>query len=337
MSKEKRLVAVCASDLHLDHIPPLFRSAEPEWMATQRGYLKQLRDLTKASVKNSFLFTGGGDSVDWVSAEVPIIIAGDIFNKSKASHEIINMAIRELPGGAEYNRAYAVCGNHDAPNHKIEEMHKSAYGILKESKRITDLEPGKPIVVEGKYPMRLHGFPCGYPVESLKDPNDFYLEIAVVHDYLWHGKSTGYEGAPENKRLKSRKDHLVGYDVAIFGDNHIGFLAEVGTCKVINCGTFMIRKSDERDYKPSVGLISSDGSVEQWYLDTSQDKYLGDIQAFQTAQDLESCGFIEELLELGDKVLNFSSYLRRIVENEKVPDRVKRLVLASLEKGEGKE
>jgi hypothetical protein len=41
-----------------------------------------------------------------------------------------------------------------------------------------------------------------------------------------------------------------------------------------NNGTFFRRKSDEVHYRPWVGLLRSDGTIDPHYLDTSKDKFV---------------------------------------------------------------
>lgn len=324
MKKDKKvLVATSAADLHLSIRPPVFRSCEIDWLGVQRGYLRQLRRCC-------------AQQRSWGKQSVPCLLCGDIFHKAKEPHEVVNLAIRELP-----ERCYGIAGNHDLPDHRLEAMHRSAYGVLKESGRLIDLEPGKPIIVEEDIhaPIRLHGFPCGHPLEPLQETNDFFIEIAVVHDFIYTA-STGYVGAAEEKRLKAYKSKMAGYDICLFGDNHSGFHfippEDSGyRCQVFNHGTFMIRRSDERDYEPMIGLIYSDGSVEPYYLDVSQDNYLDeDDDAIKSLEDLDSDGLVDELLALGEQALDFAAYLRRLAERSGVPRRVKDLILSALQQGE---
>lgn len=314
----KSLIAVASADIHLSYAPPLLRSLEEDWLEVQKEYLKQLKRVA----------AHGEKYILDVRLEVPLIVAGDLFDRFNATHEIVNLAIRELP-----SKVYSVAGNHDLPNHRLEDVRRSAYGVLKESGRISDLEPGTPTIIEGPVPVRLHGFPCGTSVEPLKDPSDLYLEIAVVHSYIWT-KSTGYEGAPEEQRLAAYREKLKGYHIAIFGDNHRGFLyspTEANACSVFNCGGFMIRKSDEKDYKPCVGLIYSDGSIEKHYLDISEDKYLDSQIMAAITETAFGNEFLEELIELGESALDFSCHLKRMVERKEVSPKVKKEILTALE------
>lgn len=315
MSTSSRiLVAVSASDLHLSVKPPPFRSLEEDWISTQVGYLKQLRKLTEIK-------TGLDRRI------IPCLIPGDLFDRWNAPHEIVNIAMQFLP-----EKVIAIPGNHDLVDHRYDQMSRTAYGVLVESGRIVNAAPHKPIMIEdGSVPIRVWGFPCGFKVCSIKSPCDFCLEVAMVHSYIWASERTGYPGALEEQKLPSYRKEVGCFTVAIFGDNHKGFLAEAkDQCTVLNCGTFMIRKSDERGYKPAVGLIYSDGSVERYFLDTSKDKYLEDSEILKALELAEDHGFIEGLMSLYDKAMDVEECYRRAVESEKMPDAVKSLILRSI-------
>jgi hypothetical protein len=115
----------------------------------------------------------------------------------------------------------------------------------------------------------------------------------------------------------------------VFGDNHKGFM--VGS-RLINCGTFLRRKSDERDYRPMVGLLYSDGHIEPHYLDTSADLW---TMEFGTAGDekqeeFQAAEFVESVKSLSPDSLDFQSALSvRLSQPDATPD-VRRIVLEAV-------
>ena len=306
----EEVVAVLVSDLHLSHKAPVARSAEPDWYGAMGGYLRQLRDLAR----------GGPSS----PGEIPVVCAGDVFDKWNPPPELINSAIANLP------TLHAVPGQHDLPNHRYEDKERSAYWTLKEAGKIIDLVPDSPADVPGRIPIRLHGFPWGFPVKPLENPCDFALEVAVIHDYLWVSR-TGYVGAPKEKRLKNRRGQFQGYDVAVVGDNHTHFHALSGDCQVWNNGGFMRRKSDERGRIPCVGLLYADGTVERRLLDVSGDRWLeagGDFVRKLEGQD-DCREFVKKLEELDGGGIDFAEAVRRAAADSR-PE-VKSVVLRVME------
>ncbi len=321
-AKDPLPIAVFCGDLHLSHKPPLFRSCEKDWYETQRRYLQQLY-----SVAWSWLDRQSVNSTWHTKKTLPIICAGDVFDKWNSPPELINLALEYLP------EMYAVPGQHDLPNHSYENIKKSAFWTLVEAGKIKLLEPGIPTYLDGPFPLVLHGFPYGYEVHPPKQSSvrDLCREIAVIHSYIWTAEAA-YPGAPADKTLTVHRKSLEGYDVAVYGDNHIPFESTIrGKCTVYNCGAFMRRKSDEF-HRPSVGLFYPDGSIKRHFLDISQDNYLSGEEAKEISTGIGMQSFIEELTTLGDAALNFAESMNRLLERDKVPEEVKQLILNAMER-----
>lgn len=314
-SGDSKLIAVLCGDIHLSSKPPLYRSTEKDWYETQKGYLEQLQQLSYQSVKENYLGTV------WDSSrKVPIFCAGDVFDRWNSSAELINFALKYLP------HMYAVPGQHDLPHHSYADIRKSAYWTLVEAKKITNVEG-----VHDLLGIKIHGFPWGKKVSTPKEYCALQLDIALIHRYVWI-PNHGYPGAEFTGRIDSMnwQEDLIGYDVAVFGDNHIPFDAKAKKCVVYNCGGFMIRKSDDK-HKPSVGLLYSDGTVKRHYLDISKDSYLQKEKAKEIAGSIGLESFLEELTSLGDSALNFAESINRILERKKVSEEVKKLILSAME------
>ncbi len=104
--------------------------------------------------------------------------------------------------------------------------------------------------------------------------------------------------------------------------------------RILNCGGFMSRKSDERDYRPRYGLLYSNGEIVEQMLDTSQDKWIDQEEVnekIDTALDIS--GLTAELQSLGGDALDFVEVLQRYLVAEKIDGGVKKLALQALEKG----
>lgn len=308
------VIAGTLSDVHLCLKPPLWRSAESDWLGTMKGYFEQVKAIMLKASTHSIL-------------SLPLICGGDIFDKYNPPVELVNFALIHMP------HMYAVPGQHDLPNHDYDALHKSAYFTLMKAGKITNLVPGQPHEIQAYQPMRLHGFPWGYEVKPLKDPKDMYIEIAVVHEYIWC-KGHAYQNAPKEKYFKSSMAKFAGYDVIITGDNHMGFQKTIAqgerTIEIVNNGGFTRRKSDEKDYQPCIGLIQRDGKVTRQALDISKDKNIEYEQIETIANDIGMEGFVEELMNLGDSAISFTDAIKHTLERKKVPDRVKTLILSTL-------
>lgn len=297
------VIAIFCSDLHLSEEPPLARSREEDWFDAMRRPLRQLKELQQ-------------------KYKVPVICAGDIFDRWRSNPAIINFAIEELPV------MYAVPGQHDLPNHSYREIKRSAYWTLVEAGKIINLIPSHPQVINKgtRNVLTLHPFPWGEelkPCPSQWIGDEFNTNIAVVHKYIWFG---------ENKHPMAKdEDHvsnlnLGGYDVIVSGDNHKGFARE----NLCNCGGFMRRKSDEKVYSPFVGLLHSDKTITQHFLDCSEDKFIEEVDNSISAPDPNMQNFIKDLENLSSDPLDFRESVRMYCEVNKVTPGIKEAIMEAI-------
>ena len=301
-----RTVALLVADIHLQARPPVARSAEEDWFAAMERPLREIANLAGHH-------------------RCPIFYAGDIFDRWNAGPEIIHFALRYLPPG------YAVPGQHDLPNHNYDEMHRSAYGVLVETGHLKTVPPGVRVLVNGS--LAVTGFQWGYqPVPLVATDTPATHEIALIHKFVWI-KGCGYPGASDETFLSTK--NLRGYTVAVYGDNHKGFLVKPKTEKdpwVINCGGFMRRKTDERDYKPGIGLLMEDGTVTRHYLCTEADKFTVLTAAEEAvAQTLNMSEFVDELKALGGgDALNFEATMKRFMDQNNTPPDVREVIMEAM-------
>lgn len=298
MSK-RTLIAVACADLHLSLQAPACR-AEKDWSQVQMGYLQELNSLAKMR-------------------GVPILCAGDIFDRWNPTPELINFALEHLP-----NDMICIPGQHDLPHHRMDLMHRSGYGVLKRVKKIRDIA-GTSTGNLGGFDVR--GFGWDQQLEPTKKL-DRFLRIALVHRYVWvNGK--GFPGAPKEALAGTLQKSLRGYDVAVFGDNHQRFKAKVGQCTLWNCGGFIRRKSDEQSYLPAVGMIYSDGSTEPYFLNVEGDCFhAAGAGATATPADLRE--FIAGLESLGEHGENFAEVVKNYLRQPDLSPGVKRVIQSCL-------
>lgn len=270
-------------------------------MAVQAGYLRQLKRI---------------------AGKLPILCAGDIFDRWNTPPELINFALKELPDGM-----HCIPGQHDLPNHRIDLMHRSGYGVLARTGKIIDIQ-GTLTWKAGETQMQFYGY--GWGQEIVPPAFKSKLKIAIVHRYVWTA-DTGFPGATEDSRLSAIAKQLRGYDVAVFGDNHKGFLKQLKSgCTVLNCGGFIRRKSDERNYRPSVGILYDDGTVEREFLDTSADVFHEqEDELGETPLGMQA--FINELEMLGEHGMDFRESVLRHIQSNDIRPRVREIVKEALD------
>ena len=297
-----RVIAILVSDVHFSHKPPVARAEEPDWYAAMRRPWDEIRKLQQTH-------------------DAPVIIAGDVFDRWNSPPELINFAMGVLPPFT-----YAIPGQHDLPNHRLDEMDRSAYGTLVKSTWLQNLTEPKEI----RRDLVVHPFPWGVKLEPMQHRDSSKVNLAVVHAYVWT-TVTGYPGATKESFVTNRRRQLKGYDAAVFGDNHQGFSTIGGDIPIFNCGTLVRRKTDEYEYKPRVGLLCADRTIKTHFLDISQDVLTVSERVVQSEkEDLDLSGFLSELGGLQADSLDFREAVLRTLEHESATQRVKEIVLKSL-------
>ena len=295
------VVGIFVSDLHFSENPPAARACEVNWMKVQADRVFELRKLQQTH-------------------KAPILIPGDVFDKWDAKPYIIGSVLNWIRG----MDIHTIAGNHDMPNHCNEQLPRSAYWTLVEAGAIKHLVAGFPQAV-GE--MIVYPFPYGYKVSGVERKNpDVCLHVALIHSYIWTAK-TGHEGADPASRVGKWFKNLNGYDIAVFGDNHSGFLYlpkgyhSLTIKAMFNCGTFLRRKIDEKGYRPRAGLLHSNGTMTQHFFDCSKDKFMEtseELKSLESALELDLSSYVREMNDLHAERMDFAKVCLRAMEKEKV-------------------
>lgn len=293
-------IAIAISDLHLSLLQPACR-ADKNWLEVQAHYLAQVREAM---------------------GQLPLLCAGDIFDRWNPAPELIHFALKHLPDGM-----LCVPGQHDLPNHRLDQVHRSGYGVLVEAGKIRDITGTQTGNMGG---FVVHGFGWGQPLlppRKIEDPSSL-LKVALIHRYCWI-KDKCYPGAPQEAHVAAYRKALKGFDVAVFGDNHLSFIDDTGTCNIMNVGGFIRRKSDEISRQPRMGSIFSDGTVKFRKLDTSKDVF-HENPTDRPEVPLDLKGFIEGLEGLGEHGLNFREAVENHLRSEDIHPETKEMILQAL-------
>lgn len=306
------VIAIGCSDLHISHRCPIARSVEEDWYRIQRKYLYQLTSLQT------------------MCNGCPILIAGDLTDRWNLPPETINFMLKNLP-----DQIFAICGQHDLPNHSYQNIKRSAYWTLVEAGKITNLTPSAEewFAEAGGKDWYVHGFPWEFNLEAMGEIGTKTAHVALVHSYIWM-KGYHFPGAPEEKRVKKYLPQLEGFNAAFFGDNHIGFSRGISGKSpfIMNCGTFMRRKIDEAHYYPQVGLLMSDGSIVPHRLDVSQDKFIDVGEAEKLVErTLDAVDFLQQLTGMGKSIVDFVEAVEQFCTKNGVAKQVKNALTDILE------
>jgi len=312
MREQDEVIAVLVADLHLSAKPPVWRSTEDDWYAAMLRHIDTLNKLV-----NKY--------------DCPVLCAGDIFDRWNSPPELINFALSHLP------LMYAIPGQHDLPLHNYSDMYRSAYCTLLRSGKIVNLLPDRNIAL-GKQRISLTGYPYGLPIkECNRDKVSGWINIALVHEYRYV-QGCSYKNPPKDKKfgktIAGVKDgKWLGYDLVVYGDNHIGFQHQIEDTTIWNCGGFMRRNSDEINYKPRVGLLHKSGKVTPHYFDLSNDSHMDPVKA-KPLEELDMEEFAEALNELGNSALDYLQAMKHYLQTNKTGKAVKKIILECIEDAE---
>ena len=191
----------------------------------------------------------------------PLICTGDIGHHPAKSWSIwlierVISIFKDIDCGV-----YAVPGQHDLPNHNIEDIRDSAFGILMQAGVIHQLSYIEPVEVGNN--ILLYGFPFGSEFVNLKTYKN-HRNVAVIHKMIIQDKEL-WPGQTDPKANLLLKKH--NYDLIVSGDNHQAFTEEYKGKLLVNCGSMMRQRSDQIDFQPRVYLWNAEkNSVKIEYL-----------------------------------------------------------------------
>lgn len=219
---------------------------------------------------------------------LPLIIAGDLFDIPKPSPGLIRFAWELLP-----DRVYAVAGQHDLPNHSLEELDESGLGLLVTGGRVTMLDHN-PTKIQGG--VQLFGVSWKRPVIS---GFSSMRSVAVIHRYCWK-EGHSFPGCPPDDHIDMQTHELekLGYTSACFGDNHKGF----SYANWVNCGIAIPRNADFKEYVPHYYYLMSDGTFV--------------AQAFETEHKWQPWVDEEETGEAAQNLLDFAKEVAKLVGSQ---------------------
>jgi DNA repair exonuclease SbcCD nuclease subunit len=183
-----------------------------------------------------------------IEHQCPILVSGDIFDVWKPDNPfLLNWAIENFP-----NNMICIPGQHDLPEHSMEQIKKSSFYNLHTSKKITWINKG-PHHLKNAPNLNLYGIPWGFDftkrVLSLLEDN--VSCVALIHILTVPNMSNAFPGAIGSVNLMKK---LHQFKLIVTGDNHQAFFVKTGDQLLVNPGSFMRTSADQADYKPRVYL-----------------------------------------------------------------------------------
>ena len=275
------------SDLHLCEKKPVARIEKDndEWWEAQAKCIREIDKIVD------------GDN---------LIIAGDVFDKSKVSNYFINRCIDLFK--TLKSKVFVTYGNHDLPTHSLERRCESALYTLISSGAVTQLQDelidGYCVIGED------FGDNTGECVTG--------KSIAVVHRYVDNGGSvfaTKEEGIDNVYKIYKDK----GYGFVVSGDNHQHFI-KGGLC---NCGSPMRHNWSQYEHKPV--LVKFDGSFTTIPLSFDKDEITN--SHIDKVRDKMLDDFVDTLVDDFTVGISFPENINIFLRENEVDEKIKEKVL----------
>lgn len=298
-------LAVLCSDLHLRETTPRAR-AESDWYEVMAAQLKSL------------------GSAAW-ELDVPIICAGDVFDKWNPSARLVSFAMDHLP------KMFAITGQHDQEGHLLSHRYKGAYGALCKAEKIIDLSANEWLLIRHgcrhsnrpslwvwAMPWGAYEAPTEFDFSKARDP----FKLGVLHQYRWSNSNNKHPKAEDSSKLESL---FPGLDALIIGDNHIPWELP----RILNHGGFIAQNADQRDYQPHYGVLYADGHIERKPYNTPAPQWLD--AGIELPKEKIAGEVIEQLNQLQGSGDSFADRLKQVIQNT-VKQEVKKELESILQK-----
>jgi len=296
-TKEKASSILCG-DLHLRTDTPTCRTDDFE--ATQWKKLDFISELQRAH-------------------GCPVLCPGDLFHHWRPSPYLLSKTMEHLP-----DQFYTVYGNHDLPQHNINEQVKCGIYTLKQAGVLKVLSG----VHWGQTPTK----PSMVLNHMRNDPDYSVLQRRVL---VWHIMT--YQSKKPWPGIKSPKAggllrKYPDYDLILTGDNHQAFVENHDGRVLVNPGSMMRQSAGQIDFKPRVYLYyEKTNTVEPIFLPIERSSVSRTHIERSQERDVRIGAFIEKLQGTWDSGLNFEANLEEFFKANKISKPVEQITYKAIE------
>lgn len=235
----------------------------------------------------------------------PVVCAGDLFHHWKPSPYLLAKTIQHLPA-----QFYTVYGNHDLPQHNLENKNKSGIYTLQVAGALTVLDEGH------------WGQDIQTPTLILQG-----YRVGVWHIMTWKGQIP-YPGCPDPDASRILKKYS-NYDLLVTGHNHDFFTVEINNRYLINPGSINKQEAGQIDFNPRIVLWYGDSYAEIPIPGDVNSVTREHIQGKQKRDDRINA-FIDHLNQDYEIGVSFEKNLERFFQTNSIRDSVKQVIYDAL-------
>lgn len=279
--------AILTADWHLREDSPICRT--DDWMVVMES---KLAFISALQVKHN----------------CPILNSGDTFDFWKTSPALLSFAFKHLP-----QNIWTVIGNHDMPQHSLENMWKSGLETLSIANRIK--------IIEGTHwGEDLVGF-------EFKGRN-----VALWHTMTWQGTKPWNECTSPRSATLLRKNKQ--FDLIVTGHNHKTFVEEHEGRYLVNPGSIFRLTADQKEHKPVVFLYYADtNTVQEVEIPHSSNVISSEHIDIKKERTDRIDAFISTLDTEWEAEMSFEQNVDMYVQKNKVDKQVVKIIYTALENG----
>jgi DNA repair exonuclease SbcCD nuclease subunit len=249
-----------------------------------------------------------------------VLFPGDVFNNyGRDSYAVAYDFAKVL---TEYNMEYlAVMGQHDIRYHRTD-LTETPFHLLSKTSLLKVLGEQPYVVKE-----RLHFYGSSWDDEIPEVLDKEALNILVAHKMVV-GKSKIWPGQTDFVYAKELLHNHSDYNLFVTGDNHSTFYHSSGNNILVNCGSLLRMRSDQKDHKPCFYIYNT--SKQKAY------KKIIPIEPYEDVFDVEKAETqkldrkkkkrdkkFAASLQVEFNKLSFDDLIQKKIKSKKLPERVR--------------
>jgi len=297
---------ILTADWHLRSQRPRCR-LDDDWLETQKKALDQILHYA-----NEY--------------HAGVICIGDIFHSTnETTNEIINMvqefAIELQHIGGEF---LILAGNHDLPQHNLENINRSAFQILLNSINVSEIQQLN------------HRVDIGSVSASNFGDIDKDLDADIIFKHVLCFPENAK--LPPNVKITKPSELFQQYKNTKYiftGDYHRQFDYKKNINKILlNPGCLLRQAADMIDYEPSVFLITFDNGILGYHsLPIKDDEKMVTDEYIETEKERNARidAFIERIKDNKSITFDFLENVHNLLKSNDIKDDIKNIILELME------
>lgn len=227
---------------------------------------------------------------------VPIVIAGDVFDRPDPPSSLVSWAISFLRGYS----IYTLPGQHDLPNHRYNARDHGAYGALVKANVLRDLPAYEWTSIGSmRAAVAMYSMPWDHYEVPVNEAPSGLFRLGVMHKYAWATAANCYVGADPESNAVGLTKYMKHFDLLAIGDNHISWKMPM----IVNHGSLFSFTSAQVGHIPLVGVVYDDHTFEiqpfpeidpQWQPNAIDEKVSTVLASLNTIETV-TAGFKETI------------------------------------------